>query len=190
MAHCNGFPTDHKHEESSRFRRPMSPHDWSSALREIAFVVSKMGEGRIHPHVTGILEGIERLDERMTHYCALTCPSCADACCHGKKIFFNQADLIVITASGASPPPGQTRTEASAPCRYLGERGCLLSRKRRPYVCVWYLCEAQMLEFEKEAPRTQRDLLAAFTQIREHRLRLEAIHEDLNRSIPAGDMAL
>ncbi len=189
MASVIRHPTGHKQEESSRFRRPMSSTEWSCALREISLVVSRMDEERIRTHVNGIQDGIERLDEKMNRYCALTCPSCTDACCHGKQIFFNQADLIVITAAAHLPPQGQTRAAASDPCRYLGEYGCLLSRKRRPYVCVWYLCEAQMLEFEKETPRTQRDLLAVFQQIRTHRLYLEAIYEELESNIPREDIA-
>jgi hypothetical protein len=35
-------------------------------------------------------------------------------------------------------------------CRYLGPRGCRLSRLDRPWVCTWYLCPTQRERLRNE----------------------------------------
>jgi len=117
--------------------------------------------------------GITFLDPVMTRYCEATCPSCNDPCCGGRAVFFNRADLLFQLALGMEPPPGQTRTRPGDPCRYLGPGGCALSRTRRPYVCVWFLCEPQMELFSLERPAFQRELIRALENLRALRIELD-----------------
>lgn len=170
-------------EESCRFRHPMTDREWSEALQEVTIHASKLDEKVTSFHIRKVLEGLQLLDEKMDEYCALTCPLCDDPCCHGRNVFFNQADLVFLVTSGQRRPPGQTREHSSESCRYLAAEGCTLSRKNRPYVCVWFLCEAQMRYFFEERPKVQREMTRAFEQIRRARLQLEACYERVRLSL-------
>jgi hypothetical protein len=124
-----------------------------------------------------VAEGIRSLDPTMSRYCELTCPQCEDPCCTGHEVFFNQADLLYLAAMQGDAPPGQTRTRATDPCRYLEPGGCALARSLRPYVCVWFLCDAQMQCFREETAGFQRQFIRTLQEIRSSRLRLERAYE-------------
>jgi hypothetical protein len=172
-------------EESSAFRAPMTDECWSDAVRDL--------ERQIDPPRRVILEwtakeislNIQRLDVLMNRYCEATCPSCDDPCCDGRRVFYNRADLLYLIGTGDHLPPGQTRRTAGEACRYLTPRGCVLPREKRPYVCVWFLCEPQMELFQAEKAATQRKTLNTFLEIRSHRLRLESLL-DWENSVAKG----
>ncbi len=162
-------------EESSLYREPLTDKGWSDALR---YARERMS-GRDRVLAVSIVSRIDRaiawLDPVMAGYCEQSCPTCGDPCCHGKRIFYNFADLLVLTVRDTSLPPGQTRTATGEGCRYLTSAGCALSRYHRPYVCVWFLCEPQMKLLQEESVRFQRTFLGALLEIREGRVALEAL---------------
>ncbi len=119
----------------------------------------------------------EWLDQAMEKYCKITCPKCKDPCCNATQIFYSQTDMLCMTALDIVLPQGQTRIHPSKPCRYLAPTGCRLPRIARPYVCVWYLCEAQMDLFQQESASTQRHLISALACLRVNRLKLESMIE-------------
>lgn len=166
-----------KSEESAHFCEPLSDGEWNGALVELRHGISSCKREQMLPLALGIRKGIEALDGVMTDYCGITCPSCQDPCCHGRRVFFNRADLIYLTVLGGSIPPGQTRAHPNDPCRYLASGGCLLSRTVRPYVCVWFLCDPQMCLFRAEKPSFQRRFIATMQEIRQYRLGLESCFE-------------
>ncbi len=170
-------PAVHHLEESSLYRHPMSDAKWAATLKKVSSNLEGMDSDRVRCHVNAILKSIEFVDGFMERYCSLTCAACEDPCCHGKKIFFNQADIIFLVSSGLPAPPGQTRSQSDGMCRYLSANGCELSRKTRPYVCVWFLCETHMSHFLEEEIPVQKAMLKAFEQIRAHRLSLEAEYQ-------------
>lgn len=171
-------PSPPKTEESSRLRHPMKDEDWHAAAALVRQALANFDPERVRCAVDAIVECIARLDGLMDRFCALTCPSCQDPCCHGGKVFFNLADLITLTARDKPIPPGQTRTASGLPCRYLGPRGCALDRFSRPYVCVWFLCEPQMELLNQEPLRVQRDVIHMLQTIRTQRLWLETFYEN------------
>lgn len=166
-----------RNEESSLCRRPYLDREWKVLMEQLADRVKKLGLKRFQMAARQIAAGIQWLDPLMESYCALTCPSCEDPCCTGQNVFYNRADILYLIALNAALPPGQTRNTASSPCRYLGPRGCALPRVRRPYVCVWFLCEPQMLLFLKERASFQRKVVGVMQEIRASRLLIEAIYE-------------
>ncbi|MEN6483764.1 MAG: hypothetical protein ABFD98_02670 [Syntrophobacteraceae bacterium] len=166
-----------KAEESSRFRTPLGDADWLMAAETLRSQVSLLDREAVGALVARILRGIEFLDGTMTRYCEITCPDCADACCNGREVFFNQADLLYLVASGFEMPEGQTRNHPFGACRYLGRFGCLLPRTRRPYVCVWFLCESQIRLLEMEPAKFQREFVRKLEDIRSARLMLEFMYE-------------
>jgi hypothetical protein len=155
----------------------MDDVQWNLLLKNTRRILLTMDWQKIQYRAGSIQEKIRWLDSIMQKYCELTCRECTDPCCDARKIFFNQADILYLSAVDSPPPPGQTRTEPSGMCRYLGLNGCQLARTARPYVCVWFLCEAQMILFGGESPRFQRKIIRTFEEIRADRLLLEHLFE-------------
>ncbi len=89
--------------------------------------------------------------------------------------------MLSLLALGISPSSGQTRTVPFEACRYLTPIGCSLHRAVRPYVCVWYLCEAQMELFRSEKASTQRLFVKHLQRLRLARLELESLYENLSQ---------
>jgi len=174
-----------KGEESSLYREPLSERAWNEALSLAGNGLRSADQCLAASLLTRIDRAIAWLDPVMTRYCALTCPTCGDPCCHGRRIFFNHADLLVLTLRNTCLPPGQTRSEDGESCRYLTAAGCTLARTHRPYVCVWFLCEPQMELLNGETARFQRSFLQALSEIREGRLTLEALFDAESRREPA-----
>ena len=168
-----------KTEESARYRQPLSDSEWRETCQRIGGQILELDQQKIQWLAEQIYLGILWLDRGMTEYCQLTCSQCEDICCTGREIFFNQADLLYLMASNSmSPPIGQTRSKASAPCRYLGLQGCTLPRTQRPYICVWFLCEPQIELLNASPALYQRQVIKTFQHIRTCRLQLEALYEE------------
>ncbi len=166
-----------KSEETSRLRHPMEDAEWRRLFITVHEVVSKTRESDFKLIAEHIARLILHLDPLMTAYCERTCPTCVDPCCDGRKVFFNHTDLVYLAILGETAVPGQTRSGAGDPCRYLSPVGCRLSRRIRPYVCTWFLCEAQMELLQGESARLQRSVTATLKEIRESRLLLESLYE-------------
>jgi hypothetical protein len=169
-----------KTEESNIHREPIADAQWRAIFLSLhheleALPTASLTEAR--RLALRIRENLEWLDGCMTEQCRATCPDCEDPCCTGLKVFFNRTDLLYILASGEETPPGQTRDHATGACRYLTPSGCTLPRTRRPYVCVWFLCDPQMELLQQESGAFQRRFIGALQDIRACRLQLEALYE-------------
>ncbi len=170
--------TSLKTEETSMLRHPLDDVEWRRIFGAVGQAVRSAGEPGfrvIAEHIAGL---ILRLDPLMTSYCRQTCPTCPDPCCNGRKVFFNLTDVVYLAVLGKEAVPGQTRSQAGRPCRYLSGEGCRLSRLLRPYVCTWFLCEAQMALLQAEPVRFQRGITETLTEIRQARLLLESLYEE------------
>lgn len=174
-----------KLEESSCHQHPMEDARWREALADFRRKLQTLDWVRIKYLERAIRERLEWLDPIMTRYCRLSCGECRDPCCHARKIFFNRTDLLYLACSDLPAPPGQTRTRAGDPCRYLGVDGCGLCRAQRPYVCVWFLCEPHMEFLCQEPVGFQRQFAKVMGQIRTCRLFLEAAFEGAFPHAPA-----
>jgi hypothetical protein len=168
-----------KTEETSLWRQPMSDSQWRQVTAGLKSGMAMLDQGSLQSLAWQISEAVQWLDTIMTKYCDITCPGCDDPCCSAGAIFYNQTDMLSLIVMGISPPPGQTRTQPFQPCRYLTSSGCCLQRIARPYVCVWFLCEAQMDLFRDESSSTQRHFVKSLESIRMNRLRIESLYEKL-----------
>lgn len=168
-----------KTEESSLYRQPLSDRQWQEILAVLKTRMGLLDPRLLQEASCAVRAAHVWLDEVMARYCEAVCPTCRDVCCQAAGVFFNLTDLLVILALGLDPPPGQTRSCAFDPCRYLTRTGCSLKRPLRPYVCVWYLCEAQMDLYREEPASIQRHFVATVESLRGHRLRIEAEYERL-----------
>lgn len=155
----------------------MSDRQWRENLATLKTQMGCLDQNLVHEVTEAIRAAYDWLEPLMERYCHITCPACSDICCQATRVFFNHTDLLVILAMGFDPPPGQTRLRASEPCRYLRQAGCTLKRTLRPYVCVWYLCEAQMKLYGEEPASIQRWFVATLESLRMGRLRLASHYE-------------
>jgi len=175
---CQDASTTIKPEESSCYRFPMDDAHWTGVISKLrSELVEIMGSGEIRAMAEHIRDAIFQLDAPMSRYCEITCPSCDDVCCHWNEVFYNRTDVIYMIAAGIEIPSGQTRTTPHQACRYLSQNGCKLPRACRPYVCVWFLCDAQMEIFREEPALFQRDFISLLQMIRQYRLSLESLYE-------------
>ena len=169
-----------KIEESEKGREPMTDSLWRSTLAPIRAWLAALAppeRERARRMASEIGERLEWLDAPMAEHCRVTCPECDDPCCAGLRVFYNQADLIYLSALGETLPPGQTRRSPTEDCRYLSREGCGIPRIHRPYVCVWFLCEPQLAMLSRDPPLFQRRFIAVLGEIRTLRLQLETWFE-------------
>jgi succinate dehydrogenase flavin-adding protein (antitoxin of CptAB toxin-antitoxin module) len=103
-------PSILKIEESARYRIPMSNEYWQKTVNTLRHEVSKLDQKKVMVHIDQIIRGIQWLDPIMTRYCEQTCPSCKDPCCTGYEVFFNQTDLLYLTAGHTYQNTARTNT--------------------------------------------------------------------------------
>ena len=88
------------------------------------------------------LERIEQLQEKM-HSLFLAgqgdgvCLRCEGSCCDSGRNHFSFVNLLAFIDKGESPP----EPDISRPCPFLGDSGCRLEPRRRPYSCLTFLCD-------------------------------------------------
>ncbi|MDD9303549.1 MAG: hypothetical protein HUK40_14900 [Desulfobacter sp.] len=78
--------------------------------------------------------------------CAQTCPECRDNCCERATIWYDFKDMLYLYFGLGRLPDSQVFRKKNAlavSCIHLGNQGCLLARKERPFVCTWYFCPNQ-----------------------------------------------
>lgn len=85
---------------------------------------------------------IRRMSGDLDRICRITCPGCRNNCCERATIFYDFKDLLYLYFGPDDLPHRQIYREAGR-CIHLGDRGCVLPRDRRPFVCTWYFCPAQ-----------------------------------------------
>lgn len=168
-------------EEPGLLRRPVSPDEWQ-LLRKNFYNHAESLENKekelAKAAVLSIAENLKELDGFMDILCRATCSSCIDICCHAKGVFYNEVDLFFLTVHGSFYPPSQTRVTASQKlCAYWdSDKGCRLPRLFRPYVCTWFICEAQSSLMEEIlTPRNRRKIDFLYSTIRRDRLTLASL---------------
>jgi hypothetical protein len=87
--------------------------------------------------IRALIEAVSRDIERHT---AAVCTGCSSVCCIHRHSRYDRSDGIFLAALGLDVPEYDSDTEDTAPCRFLGARGCILPRSRRPYRCTWFFC--------------------------------------------------
>lgn len=86
--------------------------------------------------------------------CAAVCPECRSVCCINRHAFHEHEDLVYLAALGESMPSYKEEIEETAPCQFLGDCGCSVSRHLRPHRCNTYFC-TPMLEYLETGPAPQ-----------------------------------
>lgn len=88
----------------------------------------------------GISEEIENLGAFIQQHTAVVCPECISVCCINRHSYHAFDDIVYLSALGEKIPLHTEGLDDSAPCEFLGNRGCTIPRSLRPYRCNWYFC--------------------------------------------------
>ena len=105
--------------------------------------------------------------------CYMTCPWCPDSCCLKATIWTDFKDLLFLGLAGELFPPFQLIKSSSDTCCYLGERGCILPRIRRPWNCTLYLCPTQNRILRRKSSGIQKKFSQTLQAIKTGRKEME-----------------
>ena len=106
-----------------------------------------------------VAAAFDRLDPLIQKYTAKVCPYCGTVCCANKFGFPEFGDVVVFLAMGMEIPEYDLAVDPEALCQFIGEKGCVLPRPRRPYRCTWYFCEPLLLQLEIGPARNYRSFI-------------------------------
>ncbi len=124
-----------------------------------------------------IQKNYEIISEPMESLCACTCVNCEDICCMRATIWFDFKDLLYIYFATGKLPESQikkiTLKNQIKKCACLTQKGCILSRTERPFVCTWYLCPTQKEYLKQYYPNRLLDFEQTLLKIKELRNRME-----------------
>jgi len=160
-----------------------SPGEWQEAQLSLAFQM-KRHFGQALPDdqggdmkaladaIAGKIKGIDGVLDRL---CDRTCPECKDPCCKRAVVRYDLRDLIFLHLVQNGLPLGQPAPRAGEPCFCLGEKGCMVDRLMRPFMCTWYLCPGQMAVVRTEKSWREYGLAERLREIQNDRKELERL---------------
>jgi hypothetical protein len=90
-------------------------------------------------------EIIGQLDPLIERHTSSVCPMCTEVCCVNRHSYHTHEDGVYLFAVGKRVPAYDLTVGDTAPCQFLGERGCAIARYLRPHRCNSYFC-APLLE--------------------------------------------
>jgi len=133
------------------------------------------------------MELIEAISPDIERHTAVICIHCTGVCCINRHARYDLSDRIFLAALGLAVPEYASRTEETAPCRFLGNCGCTLRRSRRPYRCTWFFC-APLLDHivEQYPPSAYRQFMRTLKAITETRTRMICDFEEAEAKIRGG----
>ncbi len=124
-------------------------------------------------HAKSIAHELDLLADWFEQLAGTTCRICEDPCCRHAKVWLDFRDLLFIHLHQEVLPPRQLRGNLREPCRYLGDQGCSLPQRSRPWICTWYICPSQRRKLERDAPWGSMQINAALLRVKAQREALE-----------------
>lgn len=151
--------------------------DWEEMLRFAGNICEGLGESGVEVmrHIKDITAVYENLETSLDRLCGATCPVCEDVCCTKATVWYDQRDIIVYHLATGSFPLQQVSRSVTGACCHLGANGCRLPRLKRPFICTWYICGAQVAMLRRESSGPDVNILEQINQIKDTRKRIEAI---------------
>lgn len=136
--------------EDDKCRDPLAFHELSSFL-EKTFTAHRRELHAVIGLASKICAGIEKLDPFLQQANRNVCRECRNVCCISKHGYYNNEDLIYLSALGLKPPHVIFGRHDKEPCQYLLESGCSIERWRRPSGCNWYFCDSLLDYIEPQS---------------------------------------
>jgi len=126
-----------------------SAEEWNQVVLSIKRVDGLYGGklDRVYDTAIKIRQKFEELSGPTGEICSHTCVYCEDVCCVRATIWYDLKDLLYIYFGLNTFPESQIikklKGNRQRICCHLSEKGCMLSRIERPFVCTWYFCSVQ-----------------------------------------------
>lgn len=116
---------------------------------------------------------IETISLDIERYTATVCMDCSSVCCSNRHSRYDRSDSIFLAALGLDVPEYDPDAGETAPCRFLGNRGCVQERSRRPYRCTWFFCTPLLDHIIRTTvPRDYRRFMRTLQSITDKRTRM------------------
>jgi len=81
-------------------------------------------------------------------YVKRICVECEATCCARVHYLFNEKDVLFLELSGRKRR-WKRELFTKKGCWFLGEQGCVLDPKSRPFICHTYLCDDLRMEMKR-----------------------------------------
>ena len=148
---------------------------WSQVELSIACTLARLGPERsgLEAMAREIAGGYDLLDELLDPLCARTCGGCRGVCCTMATVWYDLRDLLVLALTPGGLPDRQIDRDGEGRCRHLSPTGCRLPRRRRPFICTWYICATQREDLAARPTGDGGAITAAISCLRTMRNELE-----------------
>jgi hypothetical protein len=123
--------------------------------------------------------GIDELAEQMAILCLRTCRFCPEPCCITNTVWFDFRDLLLCHLLRQHIPVRQAVSDLNAACPFLSHHGCRLLPRSRPWMCLQYLCPAQLNILNRQG-------LSAATTIRRKIATVEGLRAEMEAEVVWG----
>jgi len=119
---------------------------WTEVNNSIRYLIGlhKKSLGEAFQVAYGIRDKLITLFPIQDDLLNATCVKCQSPCCGTATVWLDYCDLIFIHLTGQLIPDHQLIEKQTDVCRYHSDKGCLIPRLSRPWVCTLYLCPPQM----------------------------------------------
>jgi len=159
-----------------------SPVEWREAQASLAFQIARHSDrggsdqgGDMKALAAAIAGKIKGLDGVLDRLCGQTCPECDDPCCKRAVVRYDLKDLLFLHLVQNGLPLGQPAPRTGETCSFLGNKGCMVDRLMRPFMCTWYLCPGQMAVVRREKSWREYGLPERLREIQNDRKELEGL---------------
>jgi hypothetical protein len=117
-------------------------------------------------------EIIGRLDPFVEAHTSSVCPRCTEVCCVNRHSYHTHEDSIYLCALGEEVPPYDLTVGDSAPCQFLGRRGCTIARPLRPHRCNSYFCTPLLEHMENGDVKGYRSFVESMKMLTHTRMEM------------------
>lgn len=156
-----------------------SGEEWDQVILSIKRV-DRLYEGkldRVYDTAIKIRQKFEELSVPLEEICSHTCMYCEDICCVRATIWYDLKDLLYIYFGLNTFPKSQIIKKLKGnwqwSCCYFFEKGCMLSRIERPFVCTWYFCPVQKKYLVLHHHKTKKSVDKILMDIKDLRNKME-----------------
>ncbi len=115
-------------------------------------------------------EIVRRLDPVMERHTSSVCPRCATVCCANRHSYHTHEDIVYLRALGEKVPAYDHGVGDDDPCRFIGDRGCSISRVLRPHRCNSYFCTPLLAHMEDGEAREYRGFVESMRKLTDTRI--------------------
>lgn len=149
--------------------------EWSQIVAAIPAAVESIGNDveSLREIARQIEGGYADLDGLLDGLGAITCCSCTKICCTVATVWYDVKDLLFLYLADSQLPEQQISRNADRRCGHLTPHGCSLARRKRPFICTWYICSTQKDALLRQKNGLGEEIFACISRLKARRKELE-----------------